>query len=83
MKYEILETAIRILHERIHDESYLKRLKPLELNKFLETAFDRCGLPKVTKSEVSGPDGEAIRSSVIDLTNVDTKVLEKLVNRGE
>lgn len=46
-----LARAIEILYEKIHDRKYIAKLQPPELNSLLTTAFDRCGLPKVTQIE--------------------------------
>ena len=54
MKSRILSRAITILDEKLHDEVYVKKLRPMELAQFLALAYDRCGLPKETKNEVSG-----------------------------
>lgn len=72
-----LEKAITLLADIVHDEDYLKAIKPSESQKFLETAFDRFGLPKVTRAELTGKDGAPIRTHT-DLTKLPKKALEKL-----
>ena len=57
MQKAALEKAITILHDKINDERYMNKLDPNDLLKFMETTFDRFGLPKVTKNEHSGNDG--------------------------
>jgi hypothetical protein len=57
IKEASLQRAVEILHEKIYDEDYLKDLTPSDLIKFIETAFDRFGLPKVTKNEMTGEGG--------------------------
>ena len=57
MKEDALEKAITILHDKINDSEYIRKLKPSVLFYFLEVAFDRFGLPKVTHQQVTGADG--------------------------
>lgn len=60
MRDATLAEAIRILHAKIHDKKYIAKLRPAELDGLLTTAFDRCGLPKVTQSEITGKDGGSL-----------------------
>lgn len=51
IKHDTLQRAIEILHEKINDPEYMEARNATELVRLLETAFDRFGLPKVTKVE--------------------------------
>ena len=61
MKNQSLQKAIMILHEKINDPKYVDKLFPSELMRFMEVICDRFGLPKVTKSEVTGEDGGPVQ----------------------
>lgn len=65
MRTAALSKAVAILHARIHDARYMAKLRPLELVAFLSMAFDRAGLPRVTRSELAGTDGEALTVQII------------------
>jgi len=65
MKTEILQRAIEIMHEKIMDEKFMNSLKPSELDKFLETGYDRFGLPKVTVQELNGKDGTPLTIKLV------------------
>ncbi len=69
MKDASLRKAIEILHLKIHDEKYIDALSASDLIKFIETAFDRFGLPKVTKQELTGGDGEPLLPPIINFQN--------------
>ena len=47
MRNNCLAQAVKIMHEKVNDEKYMKSLRPSELQSFIELVFDRCGLPKV------------------------------------
>ena len=68
MRDETLAKAITIMHAKVHDEEYVECLKPGELTDLLGLVFDRCGLPRVTKSE-----GDAATNN--DLANTIREVL--------
>jgi hypothetical protein len=65
IKKEALEKAIQILHEKIMDDTYMNKLDGHLMIKFMETTFDRFGLPKVTKQEMTGKDGEPLDNKLI------------------
>ena len=65
MKEASLSKAIEILHSKIHNKKYIARLHPVDLIRFVETAFDRFGLPKVTKQELTGEDGAPLLPPVV------------------
>src|SRR5258706_14152587 len=75
IKRGALQRAIEVLYQNIMDPVYLASLRPDELFKFLEVTFDRFGLPKVSKTEMSGPDGSPIRTQELDLSLVTAKPL--------
>lgn len=60
MKDSALQKAITILHDKVNDPEYMGNLKPDELIRFMETTFDRFGLPKVTKNEMTGADNSPL-----------------------
>lgn len=60
LRTKTLSKAVQILHKKIHDKVYIASLKPADLIHLLEVAFDRCGLPKVTKNELTGSDGKPL-----------------------
>ncbi len=68
MRDETLAKAITIMHAKVHDEEYVEGLKAGELTDLLGLVFDRCGLPRVTKSE-----GDAAGNT--DLANTIREVL--------
>jgi hypothetical protein len=80
LKDASLQRAIEIMHGILHDPAYLKKMKPSDLKAFIAEACDRCGLPKVTKAELSGPNGKPFMAGIADLSQVDQKTLEKLAN---
>ena len=47
LRNKCLAQAVKIMHEKINDEKYMKSLRPSEMQSFIELVFDRCGLPKV------------------------------------
>lgn len=65
MKEASLQRAIEVLHEKIYNEEYIAGLTPCDLIRFLEAAFDRFGLPKVTKQELTGADGAPLPAPAI------------------
>lgn len=54
LKDASLQRAVILLHDKLHNKMFVKKVKPADLIKFIETAFDRFGLPKVTKNEMEG-----------------------------
>jgi hypothetical protein len=66
MRDAVLSRAVKILYAKIHDEKYIGKLRPAELEGFLSMAFDRCGLPKVTKSELTGEGGGPLTVTVVN-----------------
>lgn len=54
MKYGILSKALERLHEKINDDAYMNGLKPPEFVDMETLAFDRCGLPRITRNEFEG-----------------------------
>lgn len=74
MKEASLQRAVEILHEKIYDENYINELNAGDLIKFLETAFDRFGLPKVTKNELTGDEGTPLIPPVIIFKDKDPEV---------
>lgn len=57
MRDQALVKAVEVFHEKINSPEYVNNLKPRDLIQLLETAFDRFGIPKVSKLENSGSDG--------------------------
>jgi hypothetical protein len=53
LKKAALEKAVEILHEKVNDPKYMDKLNAHELVRFLETVFDRFGLPKTTIQEMT------------------------------
>jgi hypothetical protein len=80
IKRGALQKAIEILSEKMLDPVYVASLRPDELGRLLEITFDRFGLPKVSKTEMSGPDGKPIRTQEVDLGKVNAKMLEELAS---
>lgn len=62
LKYECLETAVELMHFKLHDPEYVNRLSPTEFVEFINTVFDRCGLPRVTQNNLAGPGGKPLSS---------------------
>lgn len=60
LKTEALQAAIVRMHE-IMTKGEVYRMARKDEVKYLETAFDRFGLPKVVKEEISGPDNGPIK----------------------
>jgi hypothetical protein len=56
LKKESLEKAIEILYGLVNSDEYMARQKTDDKIKLLETVFDRFGLPKVTKTELTGDE---------------------------
>jgi hypothetical protein len=63
LKEEALARAIQLLHEEVMDPDFRSKLKAQYRNMFLETTFDRFGLPKVTKAQITGDDDGPIKIS--------------------
>lgn len=79
LKNAALEQAIIILHNQIQDPVSLVAMGPSNRAKYLEMVFDRFGLPKTVRNEMTGKDGEPIKQQV-DWSKVDEKTLKKLAN---
>jgi hypothetical protein len=69
LKEATLEQAIKILHNKITDKTYISDLKPMELIGFLELAFDRLGLPKISQSNLAGNSGEPLQIIISQADN--------------
>lgn len=54
LKDASLQQAVILLHKKLYSKTFANYAKPADLIKFIETAFDRFGLPKVTKNEMEG-----------------------------
>lgn len=66
MKEDALEKAIVFFHSRISDPVFMSKIKPFEALAFLDSAFDRLGLPKSSKTELSGKVSTGISQEAID-----------------
>jgi hypothetical protein len=82
MKYEALNKAVEIMHKKINDIDYIEGLKPGELQDMLELVFDRCGLPKVQKNEITGEDGGPVKTEATNYTKMITERARKLLEDG-
>lgn len=54
MKDEALQKAIELFHSRVMDEDFMSDLEPAAFLRFMEIAYDRFGLPRITKNEHLG-----------------------------
>lgn len=79
IKQAALEKAIVLLNNIVNDPVALISMGHANVAKYLELAFDRFGLPKVVRNEMSGPDGEPIKQK-LDWSKVDEKTLKKLAD---
>lgn len=82
LKTDSLQRAIEILHGLVSDDTYTRTLSPDQLFRMMEIIYDRFGLPKVTRSEMSGPDGQPIETnSHSELSELGKQKLENLIDR--
>lgn len=65
IKKEALEKAIGILANLVKNQEYIDSMDDNVKIKLLETVFDRFGLPKVTKQEMTGKDGEPLNNEFV------------------
>lgn len=80
IKNQALQRCVEQLATCVNDPVYMASLSADEVAKFFEIVFDRFGLPKVSKTEMSGPDGKPISHQAVDLKEVNLKLLEKLAS---